>query len=441
MVSVYIPLEVVRRELDSKIILATQMASKSLSVVIGGKGPVFQYARQAKKPGIFFYKATQEKYFNFFKEKKFIVAAQDEEAGITYMSYHEWVKVRPSLLNADSADLFFTWGKDEYDFLVNQKKLDGNNIVNSGSPRVSLWGSFGERFYSNEINNIKKKHEKFILISLTAPPPEDYYLSGYVSKQIKNAAETEKFVRLSNDKYQIQIISTLIDRLLEDFAISVVIRPHPSDKGTRWKRLTRTNPRIHVALDGPSTPWIHASECVIHYGSTVGIESVVAKKPTFSIKGGLFFKAPYQLVQFWEDKLSVPIKDYEDLKSKLQDLSKNNYERQNIEYLQNRLENIDNLDAVRVISNELLKLNESRKLSLDARPEVNIKTYIFTRFFYWTLFFTNRRLYVHNKYKRPRISKKYVLSKVETSREILNIKDNIKVKTLADSCFLIYKSD
>lgn len=432
---VFIPLEVINRELDSKILLATNLAANSSFVVLGHKGPVFFYAKNSKFPGIFFYKSIQKKYFEKMRQMGHAVVAQDEEGGFTWKNYESWTRTeRPSLLEANYADKFFTWGDEEFRFLTENEIIESDKLVNSGGMRTSLWGTKGTEFYSQEIIKIKEKCGNYILLALTVPIA-DYYFSKH------DEAPSISRPNYKVDEYQTQLIVSLIDSLLSDFNLNIVIRPHPSDNGARWKKLAQTNRRIHVSLERLSTPWIHASECVIHYGSTIGIESVVAKKPTFDIRNGFFFKAPYQLLASWQDRLSIQITDYDDLKSKLQNLEELNFDQSNIEYLKSRLKNIDNLEAIKLITKELLNLQNSKKLEISVKPKLNIKLYLFTHLFYWTLFFSNRRLYIHNKFKRPKINKKYVISKVEASREILNIEDNIKVKTLAGSCYLIYKSN
>ena len=119
---VFIPIEIMRREYISKLLLSIELLKKGMPVIIGHKSPVIDLALKTKEPGILFYKSMmsgqKKKIFKKLKEKNFGIVAQDEEAGIVYQNFEDFYNFRHSLKYIDKLDLFFTWGKDEYNFLT-----------------------------------------------------------------------------------------------------------------------------------------------------------------------------------------------------------------------------------------------------------------------------------------------------------------------------------
>jgi len=424
--TVFIPIEVVDREIDSKILFSTKLASLGFQVVLGHKGVANSYISDLNSDGVYFYKSAKSENIQIYQDKGLLFVAQDEEAGVTYSDYSKWVNDRTSLLDADQTDMFFTWGKDEYEFLTIQNQFSKNKIKNLGSLRGSLWGSNAIDYYQEEICKIRSKFKKYILIILTAPI-EDYYL---FNKSMKDNKE------LHVDRYISHLTKTLIDSLLEDFDYTIVVRPHPADTGKTWSKLYRKNPRVHINLTGPATPWVSASECVINYGSTAGIESIAAGKTTFDVREGFFFHQSYHETADWQKQFSQNVRNYNELRNSILEL-KNQPNFKDMPQFERRLKNINSLNSINDIALEIYNLAQNNHTK-ERNIRINYKMFVYTYILTWHNYFTNRRLFLHDKYKRAKIKKNYVISKVDKSRKLLGVDETIKVKTLANSCFLIY---
>ena len=82
----YLPVEISKRELDSKILLALKAINKNFIVVIGRKSPLIEYIKNSP-PGIFLsiwgaHKNFKETYKNI-KSYGHKIAVMDEEGLIT----------------------------------------------------------------------------------------------------------------------------------------------------------------------------------------------------------------------------------------------------------------------------------------------------------------------------------------------------------------------
>ena len=66
---IYAPIEIKRRELISRILFATYLASKGWSVVIGSKQDILSKLRILKR-GYFFFKSIQHRTIDFFNSLK-----------------------------------------------------------------------------------------------------------------------------------------------------------------------------------------------------------------------------------------------------------------------------------------------------------------------------------------------------------------------------------
>jgi len=88
---IYILIEVARRELDSRMLLATKLANKGYSVIVGEKNQILWNIISGKyPPGVIFDKCAQfvdSKRYETVHQKGFVYTVLDEEGLITNCSY------------------------------------------------------------------------------------------------------------------------------------------------------------------------------------------------------------------------------------------------------------------------------------------------------------------------------------------------------------------
>ena len=284
---VFIPIEIIRREYVSKLLLAVELLKKGMPVIIGHKSSVIDLALKTKEPGILFYKAMmygqKEKTFKILKEKNFGIVSQDEEAGIIFDDFEDWYKLRISLKLIGQLDLFFTWGEDEYYFLA--KKFSKEVIKNYGALRSCFWGDLGKKFYQSNSENLKKKFGNYILV-VSNFSTYNTYISKDKTVEIHTnyrGFDLNRYKKRYEDEKKIfsQYVD-LIKLMTKQLNKTVIVRPHPSESLQRWKDTLKGMKNVFVEKDGELLSWILASEFIIQNNCTSAIEASASEIPVIT---------------------------------------------------------------------------------------------------------------------------------------------------------------
>lgn len=283
---VFLPIEITQREYVSKLLLALELIKRGMPVIIGHKDPVTKLALEAKEPGIFFNKGTMamgsEQTFALLKKKNFGFAAQDEEAGVIFNNFKDFYIERPSLQSLHKMDFFFTWGDEEYQFLID--KFSKSIVKNYGGLRSCFWGDLGKKFYKSKINHLKKKFGSYILlVSNLATFNSSLGKAKDLKREIKiwgklfdmkvyqDLFESEKKIFFQYKK----IVKLLTNKLNK----KVVIRPHPSESTEVWENIFKNTKNVFVKKEHDLLPWILASDFIIQNNCTSAIEASSAGIP------------------------------------------------------------------------------------------------------------------------------------------------------------------
>ena len=246
--NLYLPIEIKKRELLSKLFLGLNALKKGFNVVIGDKIAI-SHAIKFFGPGIYFYKSmnfNDTAHIKRIKNKNNIYVVHDEESGATHASkniFKQFLNIRSSDENIQLIDRFYTWGKFDHSQWIKRYKKKKNKFILTGSPRIDLCNKkIYNKFLRNEINDTKKKFNKFIL----------FISSGISSdKELMNIFKQDKFFFKYKDlkekkdrknqmqnlrmyfKSSVQMIQNLSNKFK---GINFVIRPHPNENINDWKK-------------------------------------------------------------------------------------------------------------------------------------------------------------------------------------------------------------
>ncbi|MDM7858927.1 surface carbohydrate biosynthesis protein [Thiopseudomonas acetoxidans] len=288
--SVFIPIEIMRREYISKLLLAVQLVMRGMPVIIGHKSPVLKLALNAAEPGVLFYKSSRgggnEELFDALQKKGFLIVAQDEEAGIIFDDFSDFYTRRTSLSQINTLDMFFTWGEDDYKFLGSKFNSSKSSIVyNLGALRSCFWGDFGMRYYSKDIKHLKNRFGDYVLLVSNLATYNQFlnkkqsleHLSQYESFDIK-----ESDAQYLAEKKIFNQYLKLIKVLTEQLHKTVIIRPHPAESVDAWERSVKGINKAHVEKDGELLSWILGSEFIIQNNCTSAIEAACANIPVIT---------------------------------------------------------------------------------------------------------------------------------------------------------------
>ena len=156
--NLYIHIEVLKREFQSKLLIAMETASRGIKVYMGRLDSYIM--RDFFEPGIILHKSIAPSPHRIdelreYKKKNFIVTSLDEEVGLVNKDSKRYLKLRYSKESIDLTDKIFTWGKFDYDNLTKNFKSFKKKFVLSGNPRVVFWKKDFEFFLKKKNLYIK----------------------------------------------------------------------------------------------------------------------------------------------------------------------------------------------------------------------------------------------------------------------------------------------
>ena len=366
--NIYFEVENFNREIESRILLAMEAVKNGNKVYISDRVQILENAFNKKlEPGIIFLKdVNSEKYvqdkLKKIKENGFIIIAIDEEAGIQFNKYEDFIKAR-SLRKFDNIDIFLCWGLRDKNIL--KKKFVNNNtkFLALGSPRIDLCKTFlleKKKFFSLK----KKINEKYVLISSNINFPigirklPEFVLSR-ISENKEDAEWKEKYIyyKWRNHTELCYYLVKLIRKLAEEFPQRIfVVRPHPNEKISSWEKiLVSKYKNLKIIKSGSIADYIYNSDILLHSGCTSGIESFLMNKNSISY---LPKALEYSYDRELSDNLSILCKSENEILNILKE--KTNIKKRNNVELKNRVMNLNSSKSFKKI-NMLFNILRTKK--------------------------------------------------------------------------------
>ncbi len=451
------------RELNTYMLISILAAHKGYRIYIGTHYSIIKLLKLKKSiGGIFINKGSSVKYLSKFIKKKcdkLVIIDQEISPGYSNLFYDFSVPAR----HYEDTLLFV----DRY-YCVNdivrkiaQKTLLKENkklkIVSVGWPRFDIMNHDYQNIFINQIKKLNKKYSNFILFN------SDF---GLVSKKDIEIFDGTNIFRKADKKFikkNNKIKKNFRDHAIKDFNRfkifllniankignkKIVIRPHPAESISEWKKIVRISKNIF--LEKPSydvSAAIFAADYVVHRGCTTGYQSLVAhKKPAYI--NLLNDKKPYHFRPTLLE-LSKNIKNENEflkwLKKDGTNHSKINYNKLNkILNIQKKLSSqriVDDFDNLKI----KYELNHS-PFQLYTDFEVKYEYYKNKIYDIFVKFGIKKERNFSTKYKNPKILKdfdlnniKKILNKLLKLKIFINQKSKIRVRKISDTLFEIDK--
>lgn len=364
--NLYLPIEILNREFQSKLLIAMESASKGMKVYIGRVLPYLKKDHFA--PGIVMQKSITPSLNRLnelkqYKKKNFIVTSLDEEVGLFNLDNNlDYLKLRYSNQSLELADRVFTWGKFDYNNLCKKFKNYKKKFILSGNPRLDFWTKNFDFFFEKK----KLKYKDYIFFSLNfsflvSKKEFNKYLiflkdSDYVNRGfgIKEAIKQRK------DSYKMfKKFSELITTLSRQTNLKIIVRPHPTDKLKNYNFLKKYK-NVKVVKEGSISEWIYFSRVVVHSGCTGGLEASVRGKPTISY---LPFKSTHG--HQFTDSLSIKTKNLRECLDMIKRMAKDNIiiKKPNLKIIKSRAYNLfSDKPGYKIITDEFVKLMKVKKI-------------------------------------------------------------------------------
>ena len=287
--TIYICLEIKNREYESQILLAADAVLRGYRVYLGTHAAVYALIKTKKsKNGIFLDKSTQPlDRMIWVRERCEALCVLDVELGPTILESD----LRGNFISRiykdteKLIDKFMVVGPAVEQVAKEHFTQDRSKIIKTGWPRIDLWVKQGELIHKDTIASIRDKYGDFLLFTSSFGIIRDPNLTGTLKNaDTINATSLNSIgtfdLQFSNFKKTIELIKKWDANLNVP---AIVIRPHPAEPLSIWRRELGKLQKTFIVSDGEVTPWILASLGIIHQGSTSAIQAYYAKKPVLML--------------------------------------------------------------------------------------------------------------------------------------------------------------
>ncbi len=369
---VYIPIEIKPREFISQLLLGAELAKIGFRVYLGTKKAIDELVENKNnKQGVYLYKGGGGTINKFKKLSKLVesIAVLDQEISPNVIDSGVIIKNRfvKGCLKYVSR-LYYVGPEARKKAIEVLEDIDPSLIKDYGWPRVDVWKEDFHHIWNDQIKDIKTRFpQPFILFSSdfgcnTEKLLSERCLALEKRGRKKTAQDIIWFKEIYSNNYKKFIEFTDFLPLLDaDKDIpTIIIRPHPSEDHSSWKEKVKNLSKIHVVYEGDVSPWILASEWVLHRGCTSAIEAAISRKK-FAMLSNFSVKYINSLASI----ISPQISDIDSLKIWINQKNELKPDDTNIcNSLKNYI-NFSNKKAAEKIAKDLLSLSGEEVLASD----------------------------------------------------------------------------
>lgn len=282
-----IPVEVKHREFLSRIVLSALAASRGHRVLLGKDTQIRRLA-PALPAGVIFDKslgtARHGKPQRFHKLGHKVVVLDEESTGY-YGSPEQFLSVRLANETLEACERWYCISDTLKDHATALYPDHKERFMTSGLLRTDTWRKEFHGFYAADTKRISEKFGPFILFDSNFGGIIHARGDAFVQKQIRGQKKAysqveERMAKIfEQGKPNLDAFIAILPKLAEWFPTHrIIIRPHPSETVSFWEEKFAGNDRITVSNEGVSTPWILASDMMVHHGCTTGIEADIMGK-------------------------------------------------------------------------------------------------------------------------------------------------------------------
>ena len=360
---IYLLIEILKREIDARILFAKEASNLGYSVVIGHKGVLWERLKYLR-PGVVIFKSIGPRNTEMMKKLKSYghhVAAYDEEMFINY-DIKDAVERRiyPKSLNV--LDYFFCWGDDDKNEMLKSFPNNKNIFFSTGNPRVDILKRQNRHIFNDEIEKIKNKYGNFILLTSSFSKINENQSEGKIghvfnmvamgksimSRELEVARNWRSLLQLDLEYYIKFILN--FDKYFPEKKL--IIRPHPAENEKFWIELTKNLKNVFTVSDSKSTnSWILASDLLIGHNDTTIIEASIMEKPVVNyVPCQNFPSVEYSVLK----QFTIPVRSEEQL---INIINKKNYE--------DHITKVKNVSEVKLYLNNFEENQSSTKKIID----------------------------------------------------------------------------
>ena len=288
-----LPVEIFNREFDAKVLLACFAVERGFSVIIGAKREI-NLNLASFPPSIYLpinLHNRNQVTNHLLKNLGHTLVGMDEEA-IVYCSPEVYVKEKLGTIVFPQPNLYLAWGSENARIWKSQKNYNGMPVHITGNPRTDLLRPELQPYWTTTVNTIKKQFGNIILINTNFGKLNNFRPNKGDEKKALEAAtsspETVNEQELGMAKHRWTLFlhfQEMVGEVGRAFpSHTILIRPHPSENHEVWKQAGKGCSNVQVHFEGHVTPWLLASDAIIHNSCTTGLEGYLLQRPVFAFQ-------------------------------------------------------------------------------------------------------------------------------------------------------------
>lgn len=286
--TLYIPVEIIDRELGGAVLIAAVAALRGWSVIIGGKQAIFNnMSRFRASPGIFFLKSVVPG--EVFKQKEIIayghrVVSLDVE-GLVPSNGEAGVRLRYSDDSIEKSDLLFFWGEEHLASVRKVYPQVSERAYVTGSPIID---EIKIRGANRSVTRNSQKRLKILIgtscglanhingIEFSRQMTRNAYSNNVSDEEIR-ALELEARLDIEIFAYWKKMLPLIAEKFAD---CDVVLRPHPSENVEFWRTYLKAFNNVRIDAGQPILEELLGANLYIHFNSTSAITSAILGIPT-----------------------------------------------------------------------------------------------------------------------------------------------------------------
>lgn len=282
-----IPVEVKHREFHSRIILSALAVSRGYRVLLG-RDTMIRRLAPALPRGVIFDKSLgtarhgKPQRFSRLGHK---LAVLDEESTGYYGSPEQFLSVRLASETLDACERWYCISEAIRDHAMRLYPDHAERFNTTGLMRTDSWRHEFHGFYAADRQRISDEYGPFILFNSNFGGIIHARGDAFVQKQIRGQKKAYSEVEsrmakiFAEGRPNLEAFLEVLPKLADWFPKHrIVIRPHPSETVSFWQDTFAGDNRFTISNEGVATPWILASDMLVHHGCTTGIEAQLMGK-------------------------------------------------------------------------------------------------------------------------------------------------------------------
>jgi surface carbohydrate biosynthesis protein len=453
---IFLTIESVKRELDSKTLLALKALKRNYRVIIGQKGALREFIKDTN-PGIMILKSFGPKntaHIDFIKKNNFKIVSSDEEL-ITSVDFEDKVEYRLNNENLSKLDVYLAIGETS-DYPILKKKFNSiiKNILVCGNIRLELLKKDYRKLLEKDSNVHKNEFGKYILFltgfahinKFRANSEIDFIYSRIVNENIDPDSH---HIYLINEQVKMQreiLLQSL--KFLNNFeknfpGKNLVISPHPNEKFEFWENYINKkkfkNIFINKDIHSSSYSLINSSEMLISCNSTSLLEAFFLEKKVINLLGKKRRVSEIELLK----KITNVVRSSDELTETIKDLEQTENKKilhQEVREIKNFEENFDSFKEILDKLDELENVDSYDSLFKNNYYFVISQFRKYKNYIKWIISSIINKNAQHHRFHKSKIGsrlKKFFF--INNTKHINSLEkiENLKIKQIAHEVFLL----